>query len=853
VPARWKPFALLAGLGLLFFADLVLHPNQILYSDKSDLLAETLPAKRFLVRWWQKTGEVPLWCPFSYAGLPFVHDVKVGVFYPLHLLLYLLPEEWVGVALSWLVVLHVILAGWFMYLYASTVGLGPIGAFVAAFGYMFSGRWLFHILAGGHYVMAPLAWLPLILFFFDRALHRSAESKIGAALRSATWAGSVYALIVLGGHPQVTFYSGVFIALWSFGTVWSLIDSSFRETQATAKRKRLLWWLVLGVWMLLVSVALAAIELFPALEATREATRSSGVASGEGLDRMVQVLVVLVGPYLGGPDWEDPVGLGILWLTAVLLAPLLCRGRARFEALVLAILVIYSLGGGFLLQWLPGFRLFQLNSRMLLLAWVPIALLAGRATEALFVTRWPSPATGPLAQRVLVRVLFLVLFLVAIQALIVVGVDSIKAHLHWRFHLYWLTLLVTVPAAWWLLGRSQKKGTANLQGTEYSVLSTSASSTQHSALSTQYSVLSTQYWVLGAWIALLAIDLWAMTWPLVQTQPESVLTEPADCIRFLSEQNQQVMARQDRLRVLDQGAGHVASASPLGTALPMLEELEPLRGYNSVDIRRYKEYLQFITDEDKPQIPREGAFGFPIMANFPLKNKPLLDLLGTRYLLTSDRSQKFPAQGWQSVCVDEHPEAYMVILGGRRVLPPFVVYENPSVFPRAFVVPQAKPLPERSQVLPTFRHMTKADFEQTVFLEDFRAGGNQTTGKSYRPARIVKYEPNQVVVALDRESTGGYLVLADIWFPGWTCTVDGEPAQLHRANYLFRATPLSPGAHEIVFTFTPDSYRWGKIISATTLGAALLLLLVVGLTHWRRSALRASAPPAAAEPGGRGG
>ena len=81
---RLRPYLVIIGLGLLFFADLVVHPSQVLYSDHSDLLAEHVPAKRFLVRSWQETGELPLWCPHSFAGSPFVHDPQVAVFYPPH-------------------------------------------------------------------------------------------------------------------------------------------------------------------------------------------------------------------------------------------------------------------------------------------------------------------------------------------------------------------------------------------------------------------------------------------------------------------------------------------------------------------------------------------------------------------------------------------------------------------------------------------------------------------------------------------------------------------------------------------------------------------------------------------------
>src|SRR4051812_48280511 len=59
------PMLLIAGLALLFFAKLVLHPSWVLYTDYSDLLTYQVPQMRFLVSSWQQTGEQPLWCPYS--------------------------------------------------------------------------------------------------------------------------------------------------------------------------------------------------------------------------------------------------------------------------------------------------------------------------------------------------------------------------------------------------------------------------------------------------------------------------------------------------------------------------------------------------------------------------------------------------------------------------------------------------------------------------------------------------------------------------------------------------------------------------------------------------------------------
>ncbi len=75
----------------------------------------------------------------------------------------------------------------------------------------------------------------------------------------------------------------------------------------------------------------------------------------------------------------------------------------------------------------------------------------------------------------------------------------------------------------------------------------------------------------------------------------------------------------------------------------------------------------------------------------------------------------------------------------------------------------------------------------------------------------------------------GFLVLADVWFPGWSCTVDGRPASLYRANFLFQAVALPTGAREVRFTFAPASYSWGKVLSGAALAVVALALLALPL------------------------
>src|SRR4051794_22911828 len=96
VARRLAPLGLLAALALGYFAALVVHPSNTLYSDYSDLIALHVPWETFLARSWRAHGELPLWNPLQFAGLPFAHDVQAAISYPPHLIFLGLEEGRVG-------------------------------------------------------------------------------------------------------------------------------------------------------------------------------------------------------------------------------------------------------------------------------------------------------------------------------------------------------------------------------------------------------------------------------------------------------------------------------------------------------------------------------------------------------------------------------------------------------------------------------------------------------------------------------------------------------------------------------------------------------------------------------------
>ena len=121
------------------------------------------------------------------------------------------------------------------------------------------------------------------------------------------------------------------------------------------------------------------------------------------------------------------------------------------------------------------------------------------------------------------------------------------------------------------------------------------------------------------------------------------------------------------------------------------------------------------------------------------------------------------------------------------------------------------------------------------------AGNDADSSKATTPSLqgragvgLLHYEANALTfeAETDRERLA---VFSDIYYPGWQCTIDGEPAQILRADYVLRAVVIPAGKHQIAFRFDPQSLHTTEAIANTALIAlALLLIALIAWAFWRR-------------------
>jgi uncharacterized membrane protein YfhO len=81
---------------------------------------------------------------------------------------------------------------------------------------------------------------------------------------------------------------------------------------------------------------------------------------------------------------------------------------------------------------------------------------------------------------------------------------------------------------------------------------------------------------------------------------------------------------------------------------------------------------------------------------------------------------------------------------------------------------------------------------------------------------IVSHKPNRIQLRAEMRKAG-FVVLSEVYYPGWEARIDGEPAPLLKADYILRAIPVPAGDHTIELRFRPAALSWGLMISALSL------------------------------------
>ena len=116
-----------------------------------------------------------------------------------------------------------------------------------------------------------------------------------------------------------------------------------------------------------------------------------------------------------------------------------------------------------------------------------------------------------------------------------------------------------------------------------------------------------------------------------------------------------------------------------------------------------------------------------------------------------------------------------------------------------------------------------------IVHDDFSANiaGLNPTGEG--SIELTSYSPDVLTYAVNAQGGEQLAIFSEIWYGpdlGWNAYIDGQPAELFRANYILRALRIPAGRHTVELRFEPSSYSTGVLLS--TICSILILLGIFG-------------------------
>lgn len=186
-------------------------------------------------------------------------------------------------------------------------------------------------------------------------------------------------------------------------------------------------------------------------------------------------------------------------------------------------------------------------------------------------------------------------------------------------------------------------------------------------------------------------------------------------------------------------------------------------------------------------------------------NNKLLSLLNVKYVLSNNY---FPEGDYKLVYDRE-----------------LKIYLNKNYLPRSFLVNRVITASDKKKI---FSYMKSADFsplkEALVenLPEKFALRLNNSAINDSSSTIIRNYQSDRVEIEV-LAASDKFLVLSDLYYPGWEVYIDGKKGNIYPTNYIMRGVFVNKGRHLVQFFYRPGSFRIGVKISLTTLLAILII------------------------------
>ena len=769
---------LFALLTVIFFGVIrpaLFSPGKMIYG--TDTMGAGVFFRTFYAEFWRQHHTMPLWEPYIHGGMPFVDAMHGDIFYPAAILQIIFPVTY---ALGLKLILHVFLAGLFMYLFLRDWGLSWRSAVFGGILYMFAPCLVSLFYPGHDGKIYVTALTPLAFMLLRRGtVERRWSSFFGFGL--------VYALLVLTAHVQMAYYASWGLALYFLFLLWDA---------HRFKLRRIAQPVAAFVLVVVLAAGASAIQWLSPYFYLKQYSQRIQHTEGRGFEwasswsMHAEEAGALLVPEFPGDNltqseqtyWgqnffklnSEAVGLLAMFFAVLTLAVQRRRQVVFFGALAVLAL-IYALGAGtplftlsyYLVPMVGKFRAPSMINFLFAFGFVAVAAWGVHILERM-------PPKAPAERSLFTGAVILAIVYTAITLVISLWGEGFFRTFAGIFRTViepekMQALRVNAPrviAGLWV-------STILLWGVVGLVWSRCHRSLKLGLL-------------FGGLAALALIDLWRFDARFVQ------LVNPQEYY--------------GRTPLVDHLQQVKASEGPFRTfILPRTVADNYLALYGLEEVSMSAMHGNHLLSYDNFTGRHEERQN--------LSDPKFLDLLNVTRVVSPQEI----GQDW---------------LGQPARVGQFYVYTNPNALPRVAGFSGYRVVPDHEAVLAEIK---RADFlyRQVLLLEQEIPELAPTKDPARLPqfvaGRVIDNTINEFTIEIEMPADG-LVLLSENYYPAWRAEEQGVPLTIYRANYTFRAVFAKAGPHTIHFWFDNPRYDQGKLMSAV----CLLVLLAGRVATGRR-------------------
>lgn len=235
-------------------------------------------------------------------------------------------------------------------------------------------------------------------------------------------------------------------------------------------------------------------------------------------------------------------------------------------------------------------------------------------------------------------------------------------------------------------------------------------------------------------------------------------------------------------------------------------EIDLLNGYGGLTLKHYIEYFQILRGESAPRLTDHPVVWTDVKT---VPNGEMLRALDTKFII-SDGSLRLDEAGYARMATLKNARVFVFYSGIERA--PMAFWNLKQRLGPAYFASTVHPVHSEAESLAAIESSTSA---REAYVLDLDGDVRESIG-AHGSAKMVKRGINRYVYKVDSRK-GGFLILSQIWYPGWRARSGDQELALYRTNHALIGCFVPPGAHEIVLEMTSPPMQIGLAIAACAL------------------------------------